>query len=165
MSRATTSDCRERAGDYHQFADSLRSALAPADPLEEVVAERAIASAWRLDRAMIASKDAEAERAERSLFRSIRILAHLRRQPARGVNAMEARDADRSETTAQWRDRLLFDPWVSEDSPVVRGTWITAAQVVSLIVEGWSWRDVLRAHPELTEDDVRSCLSYAVESA
>lgn len=58
--------------------------------------------------------------------------------------------------------RLVFDPAVSDASPVVKGTWVTAAQVVSLVVDGWTWADVLAAHPELTEDDVRACLAYAV---
>lgn len=61
-----------------------------------------------------------------------------------------------------WRDRLVFDFDVSDISPVVKGTWITVSHVVSLIVDGWTWADILRAHPELTEEDVRTCLAYAV---
>lgn len=63
----------------------------------------------------------------------------------------------------RWQDRLVFDFSVSEDSPVVRGTWVTVAQVVSLIVDGSTWADILRSHPELTEDDLRVCLAYATE--
>jgi uncharacterized protein (DUF433 family) len=61
-----------------------------------------------------------------------------------------------------WRDRLTFDASVSDTSPVVKGTWVTAGHVVSLIVDGWTWSDILRTHPELTEDDVRACLAYTV---
>jgi uncharacterized protein (DUF433 family) len=61
-----------------------------------------------------------------------------------------------------WRDRLAFDDKVSDASPVVKGTWVTAGHVVSLIVDGWSWSDVLRTHPELNEDDVRACLAYTI---
>lgn len=46
---------------------------------------------------------------------------------------------------------------------MVRGTWIAGARVVPLIVDGWSWADVLRSHPELSEVDVRACLIYALE--
>jgi uncharacterized protein (DUF433 family) len=63
----------------------------------------------------------------------------------------------------RWQDRLVFDFSVSETSPVIKGTWITVSRVVSLIVDGWNWSDVLRAHPELTEDDIRTCLAYSVE--
>jgi uncharacterized protein (DUF433 family) len=62
----------------------------------------------------------------------------------------------------RWQRRLVFDPCVSEDSPVVKGTWVTVSQVVSLVVDGWTWSDILRAHPELTEDDIRVCLAYSV---
>jgi uncharacterized protein (DUF433 family) len=67
------------------------------------------------------------------------------------------------EEDRRWRQRLAFDPSVSETSPVVRGTWITASQVVSRIVDGWSWAEILRHHPELTEEDIRACLAYTVE--
>jgi uncharacterized protein (DUF433 family) len=62
----------------------------------------------------------------------------------------------------RWHDRLVFDRNVSEHSPVIRGTWITVGQVVSLIVDGWSWSDILRSHPELTDEDLRTCLAYTV---
>ena len=67
------------------------------------------------------------------------------------------------EPDGRWRDRLIFDPEVSNTSPVVRGTWITVSQVVSKVVDGWSWSEILRDFPELIEDDVRACLAYAVE--
>ena len=63
----------------------------------------------------------------------------------------------------RWQDRLVFDFNVSETSPVVKGTWVTVGHVVSLIVDGWTWSDILRTHPELTEDDIRTCLAYTVE--
>lgn len=59
-------------------------------------------------------------------------------------------------------DRLEFDPHLSADSPVVRGTWVTAAHVVFLVVDGWSWADILRTYPELTEADIRACLTYTL---
>ncbi|HEV3167665.1 MAG TPA: DUF433 domain-containing protein [Isosphaeraceae bacterium] len=62
-----------------------------------------------------------------------------------------------------WRDRLVNDPTVSQESPVVKGTKLTVRQVVSLIVDGQSWDQILKDHPELSEDDVRACLAYAVE--
>jgi uncharacterized protein (DUF433 family) len=62
----------------------------------------------------------------------------------------------------RWGGRLQFDLSVSEDSPVIKGTWVTASQVVSLIVDGWTWSDILRTHPELTEDDIRVCLAFTV---
>jgi uncharacterized protein (DUF433 family) len=62
-----------------------------------------------------------------------------------------------------WRGRLTIDPNISETSPVVKGTWVTVGQIISLIVDGQSWADILRTHPELTEDDIRACLFYTME--
>jgi uncharacterized protein (DUF433 family) len=70
--------------------------------------------------------------------------------------------ASDDDVVKDWQDRLVFDFNVSEASPVVKGTWVTVSHVVSLIVDGWTWGDILRTHPELTEDDIRVCLSYTV---
>lgn len=61
-----------------------------------------------------------------------------------------------------WGDRLVFDENVSDDSPVVKGTWVTVAHVVSLIVDGYTWADILRVNPELDENDIRACLAYSL---
>jgi uncharacterized protein (DUF433 family) len=60
-------------------------------------------------------------------------------------------------------DRLVFDFDVSDVSPVVKGTWVTSDHVVSLVVDGHTWDDILRAHPELTGDDIRACLAYHLD--
>ena len=69
---------------------------------------------------------------------------------------------ERSGHVVAWDDHLIVDPDVSATSPVVRGTWVTVGHVVSEIVDGSTWPDILRTHPELTEDDIRACLAYAV---
>ncbi len=63
----------------------------------------------------------------------------------------------------RWQDRLVFDENVSADSPTVKGTWVTVSQIVTLVVDGFTWADILRTHPELTEDDLRVCLAFAHE--
>ena len=69
---------------------------------------------------------------------------------------------DRDATWA-WRHRLVFDAAISKTSPVVQGTCVTVEQIVSMVVDGWSWAEILSALPELTEDDIRACLTYSVE--
>ena len=83
------------------------------------------------------------------------------------VESEPEEEADAEDESADpsllWRDRLILDPDVSPRSPVVKGTWVTAAHVVTLVVDGWSWADILRAHPELCEADIRACLTYSIE--
>jgi hypothetical protein len=83
-------------------------------------------------------------------------------QPDGDTGAQERLDQGEEPLGGRWEGRLAWDLNVSEDSPVIRGTWVTVSQVVSLIVDGWAWSDILRTHPELTEDDIRTCLAYTV---
>jgi uncharacterized protein (DUF433 family) len=57
-------------------------------------------------------------------------------------------------------DRLAWDRHVSESSPVIRGTMITADHVISLVLDGWTWADIRRVYPQLTEADLRACMAY-----
>ncbi len=75
----------------------------------------------------------------------------------------DAEEDASEDSSLLWRDRLVFDSNVSEHSPVVKGTWVTVNHVVSLVIDGWTWSDILRTHPELTEDDIRACLTYTIE--
>jgi uncharacterized protein (DUF433 family) len=127
----------------------------------------------------------EALRAERSLETALELLASVRGMPAAAdrvgptgfaaeiadgrpdvgsySNEWPALPAQESPAPADWRARLEFDGASEDGTPVVRGTWATVGQVVSRIVDGWAWADVLRAHPELTEDDIRACMAYIAE--
>lgn len=127
------------------------------------------------------------DRASRSLKEALELLDTLRRRtPTRPevgppIGLIEADqfsnewpvvndDPDRwtedrdgaSEPTLCWQDRLVFDFDVSDIFPVVKGTWITVGHVVSEIVDGQTWADILRSHPELTEDDIRLCVAYTM---
>jgi len=201
-SRRTNRSLRA-AADFAAFADDLRRDLNPRGPLERLMADHVVQSAWRLrttlDRqaARPASSDDQAapkrpapsaaDRAARSVRDAIVSLDFIRgRTPARpsrpdihdGIEpnewpivpdpsililpmevVPEPEDDDRPEA---WRDRLVFDYEVSDNSPIVRGTWITVGHVVSEIVDGSSWADILRTHPELSEEDIRACLAYTV---
>ena len=71
------------------------------------------------------------------------------------------------ELPSSWQngDEYKCDVFFSDEfrSPIVRGTWVTVQHVVSLIRDDWTWGDILRCHPELTEDDLRACLAYSIE--
>ncbi len=61
-----------------------------------------------------------------------------------------------------WKERLVFDFEISDSSPVIRGTWVTVNHIVELIVDGRSWSDILRMHPELDEEDIRAATAWAL---
>lgn len=107
-----------------------------------------------------------AERAEADLKRlqehSGWLLEQYRR--AAGMDAVPAGEsAPKSGKTIRppWSVWLEFNPNVSERSPVVKGTRVTVSHVLSLSIDGWTWVDIIRSHPELTTDDIRACMAYA----
>jgi uncharacterized protein (DUF433 family) len=154
---------------FEIFRQSCREVLCPVNPLEEILVSRVIASAWRLRPEHIAATKeipAEVDRFERSLIRGLFALKRLRAatKPANHDRPTFTKPVPAPSPDAiLWRERLMFDPSVSSDSPVVRGTWVTVGQVISRIVDDWSWGDILRAHPELCEDDIRACLAFTME--
>jgi len=84
--------------------------------------------------------------------------------PVSNCRALVAAPATSEDGSGELTARLIFDPAVSDDSPVIKGTWVTASHVISLLVDGWSWADILRAHPEINEDDIRACTAYTATS-
>jgi uncharacterized protein (DUF433 family) len=151
------------------LARSVREELTPSGPIEVALVDRIVAAMWRLQSCSDGSPEhdpRDADRAERSLRGGLRALFHvraLRVSPPTSTETAALFDVGLAGDGEAWRKRLTWDGAVSQDSPVVRGTWITAGQVVSRIIDGWSWADVLRAHPELCDDDIRACLSFTVE--
>jgi uncharacterized protein (DUF433 family) len=147
---------------HNALADAIREELAPVGPIEELLVSGIVAAARGV------RQNPCDDRSERALHRGLRMLLRLRAahhaQEVEHSPGGTFAGAPQSEADSiPRRDRLTFDPTVSDSSPVVRGTWITVGQVVTRIVDGWSWSDILRAHPELWEDDIRACLSFTVE--
>ncbi|WZO96301.1 DUF433 domain-containing protein [Isosphaeraceae bacterium EP7] len=156
-------------------------------------AEASIEAGDDLLRATFDAVRRDVVRAERSLDRAIEGLERVRqltrepvvadepRTPSRAARTLarppveaaeecegetaepKADDDTCTEVEGAWSDRLVFDADISEASPVVKGTWVTVTQVVSRVVDGWSWAEILRGYPELSEADIRACLDYSVD--
>jgi uncharacterized protein (DUF433 family) len=199
-----------RADRYATFANEILRDLDPRGPLERLMADHVVHSAWKLkanletqaarDRLEKSDPDVETpkvrirstelDRASRSMKEALESLDYLkaRAQPTQVTEIpFDDRDDESDvmsnewpivpddglddfpgipdapvEEVASWHDRLVYDFDISDISPVVKGTWVTVSHVVSLIVDGWTWSDILRSHPELTEDDIRTCVAFAM---
>lgn len=165
---------------FADFAATIRRELAPTGFIEEILIDLAAQAAWDIQaagRPVARNRVATTRRAGRALFRALDALDRHRatRRPGWGraeqspdrafLRSISDHESEALPTIeGRWRDRLAFEPEVSDISPVVKGTWVTADQIISRIVDGWSWADILRDHPELSEDDIRACLSYTVEA-
>lgn len=59
--------------------------------------------------------------------------------------------------------RLAIDWRISDLVPIVVGTKLTVRYIVSMIVAGKTWDDVIAMHPELTREDIWACVFHALE--
>lgn len=62
-----------------------------------------------------------------------------------------------------YRDRITIDPAVRGGKPCIRGTRMTAVDVLEYLAGGMSVPEVLGDFPYLTEDDVRAVLAFAAD--
>jgi len=65
---------------------------------------------------------------------------------------------------ADWRERITVDPAILVGKPLVRGTRLAVEFVLELIAGGWTYDEILRNFPGLTEADVLACVACARES-
>ncbi len=62
-----------------------------------------------------------------------------------------------------YRDRITLDPDVRSGKPCIRGTRMTAVDVLEYLAGGMSVPEILDDFPYLTEDDIRAVLAFAAD--
>ncbi len=60
-------------------------------------------------------------------------------------------------------ERITTDPTIMTGKPVIVGTRIPVEQVLRELASGWTFADLLDAHPRLTLADIRAVLAYAAD--
>ena len=60
-------------------------------------------------------------------------------------------------------DRITIDPSIRFGKPCVRGTRLSVGDILGYLAGGMSEADLLSDFPQLTQDDIRACLTYAAE--
>lgn len=59
--------------------------------------------------------------------------------------------------------QITVDPEIHFGKPIIAGTRITVQSVLELLNEGLSFHEIIEDYyPDLTEDDIRACLRYAI---
>lgn len=62
------------------------------------------------------------------------------------------------------RERIAVQPHIHFGKPCVAGTRITVQSVLELIREGVAAADIRRDYyPDLSADDIRACVQYAID--
>jgi uncharacterized protein (DUF433 family) len=61
----------------------------------------------------------------------------------------------------KFHDHIEINTAIMLGKPVIKGTRITVESIIDELASGYSTREVLLAHPKLTETDVLAALTYA----
>lgn len=60
-------------------------------------------------------------------------------------------------------DRITVNPQIHFGKPCVAGTRITVQSVLELLDEGLTFNEIIQGYyPDLTIEDIRACLRYAI---
>ena len=68
-------------------------------------------------------------------------------------------------TEEELLERIVVNPKIMGGKPVVQGTRITVEQVLKLLAQGLSPKEILKDYPHLSKDDVAAVLLYAAKVA
>jgi uncharacterized protein (DUF433 family) len=60
-------------------------------------------------------------------------------------------------------DRITVNPKIMGGKPIIKGTRITVEQMLKLLAQGLSTKEILKDYPHLTRDDVAAVLLYAAK--
>jgi uncharacterized protein (DUF433 family) len=67
-------------------------------------------------------------------------------------------------TKKEYKDRIVIDPHVHFGKPCVAGTRIPVENVLELIQEGITFKEIVeRYYPDLDIEDVKACAKYATD--
>jgi uncharacterized protein (DUF433 family) len=61
----------------------------------------------------------------------------------------------------EWQSRIILNPDVLIDKPVIKGTRLAVEFITDLLAQGWNTEEILRNYPGIVIDDIQACLSYA----
>jgi len=62
-------------------------------------------------------------------------------------------------------ERISIDPQICSGKPCIKGTRIPVHIILELLAKGESFEDIKKAYPNITDEDIKACLSYAATLA
>jgi len=60
-------------------------------------------------------------------------------------------------------NRIEINPEVCHGKPVIRGTRIMVRNILGSLAGGDSIQDILKNYPELTRQDIKAAIAYAIK--
>ena len=63
-----------------------------------------------------------------------------------------------------WRQRIVVSPDLHHGNPCIKGTRIRVSVILGSLADGMTIQEILKAYPQLSEEDIRAALAYAAET-
>ncbi|MFA7159935.1 MAG: DUF433 domain-containing protein [Kiritimatiellia bacterium] len=63
----------------------------------------------------------------------------------------------------KYKDVITIEPGKRGGKPCIRGLRITVGDVLGWLASGMSADEIIADYPDLTPEDIRSCIEYAAE--
>lgn len=57
--------------------------------------------------------------------------------------------------------RIILDPDIMGGKPCIKGSRVTVGMIMGLLASGYSYEDILKMYPYLSEEDIQEALAYA----
>lgn len=58
-------------------------------------------------------------------------------------------------------ERIVSEPRICSGKPCIKGTRIPVHIILDLLAAGESFEGIKKAYPNITDEDIKACLSYA----
>jgi len=63
----------------------------------------------------------------------------------------------------QRKERIEVDPKILVGKPIIRGTQISVEFILELLVNRWTYEQILENYPQLEKEDILAALEYSME--
>jgi len=62
-----------------------------------------------------------------------------------------------------WRERISSDPRICHGKACIKGTRLMVSVILDNLSDGMSYDEIIESYPSLTNEDIKSAISYAAE--
>ncbi|MGD2158753.1 MAG: DUF433 domain-containing protein [Anaerolineales bacterium] len=67
-------------------------------------------------------------------------------------------------TDTQLLERIVINPQVMVDKPVIKGTRLTVEYILGLLAHGATFDEIMEEYQGVTTEDIQACLLFATKS-
>lgn len=60
----------------------------------------------------------------------------------------------------RWQDHIVIEPDLHHGAPCIKGTRIPVSVIVGSLADGNTFKQILDAYPQITNDDILAALAY-----